>query len=192
VSGAIHIRTANFADLPVLEREMPLNTPTRHRECLAQQDEGRIAYVVAWQGHVPAGHGLLHWPGPRDAAVAAHLSDCPEIFMLGVPEPLRSRGSGRLLVARLERLASDRGKRRIGLGVARTNPGARRLYERLGYADVGAPPYVDRWYWIDASGVEDVEKDPCVFLVKELPAIRRGPEPIEDLPDLSTPIPAQR
>jgi len=66
--------------------------------------------------------------------------------MLGVPEPLRSRGIGRLLVARLERLASDRGKRRIGLGVARTNPAARRLYERLGYVDVGAPPYADRWY----------------------------------------------
>src|SRR5262245_13451296 len=175
VRSAIDVRAATSADLPVLERELPLNTPTRHRECLAQQDDGRLAYVVAWQGQVPAGHGLLHWPGPRDAAVAAYLPDCPEIFMPGVPEPLRSRGIGRLLLARLEQLASDRGKRRIGLGVAGTNPAARRLYERLGYAEVGAPHYVDRWHWIDASGVDHLEEDACVFLVKELPAIRRGP-----------------
>src|SRR5262245_26256499 len=68
VSSPIDVRTATSADLPVLERELPLNTPTRHRECLGQQDEGRITYVVAWQGHVPAGHGLLHWSGPRNAA----------------------------------------------------------------------------------------------------------------------------
>lgn len=171
MSHAVQIRTATPEDLSVLECELPLATPTRHRECLAQQAEGRIAYLVAWQGRAPAGHGLIHWPGPRNAAIEEHLPGCPEIFMLGVREPLRSRGIGRLLVAHLEQLATARGKLRIGLGVARANSRARQLYERLGYGDVGAPRYIDRWHWIDASGKHHVEDDPCVFLVKRLAAV---------------------
>jgi ribosomal protein S18 acetylase RimI-like enzyme len=168
MSVPIRVRIATPEELRVLEQELRLHTPARHRECLAQQAEGRIAYLVAWQDPRPVGHGLLHWPGPRNAAVAEHLPDCPEIFMLGVPEPLRSRGIGRLLIARLEQLAVGRGRRRIGLGVALTNPRARRLYEGLGYRDFGAPHYVDRWHWIDASGTDHAEEDPCVFLVKRL------------------------
>jgi len=164
----IRARIATPEDLRVLERELPLHTPARHRECLAEQAEGRIAYVVAWQSLHPVGHGLLHWPGPRNAAVAEHLPGCPEIFMLGVPEPLRSRGIGRLLIAHLDHLAVDRGRRRIGLGVALTNPRARRLYEGLGYGEVRAPHYVDRWHWTDASGTDHVVEDPSVFLVKKL------------------------
>jgi len=167
---AIRVRPATREDLPVLERELPLNTPSRHRESLADQTEERLAYLVAWQGSAPVGHGLIHWPGPRNAAVHQHLPDCPEIFMLGIPESLRSRGIGRALIAGLEQIAADRGKRCIGLGVALTNPRARSLYERLGHSELGAPPYVDRWHWVDASGMERVEEDPCVFLVKALPA----------------------
>ena len=170
MSTAIRVRPATEEDIGVLERELPLHTPSRHRECLADQAAGRLTYLVAWQGSAPVGQGLIHWPGPRNPAVQQHLPDCPEIFMLGVPEPLRSRGVGRALIARLEQVAADRGMRRIGLGVALTNPRARSLYERLGYHEVGAPPYVDRWYWVDASGMERVEEDPCVFLVKALPA----------------------
>src|SRR5262245_537898 len=169
-SDTIRVRLARHEDLEVLERELPLHTPSRHRECLADQAEGRLAYLVAWQGSAPVGHGLIHWPGPRNAAVREHLPDCPEIFMLGVPEALRSQGIGRALIARLEKVAAARGKRCIGLGVAVTNPRARSLYERLGYREVGAPSYVDRWYWVDPSGMERVEEDPCVFLVKALPA----------------------
>ena len=88
--------------------------------------------------------------------------------MLGVPEPLRSRGIGRLPIAHLEQLAVDRGRRRIGLGVALSNLRARRLYEGLGYGESWTPDYVDRWHWVDASGVDHVEEDPSVFLVKRL------------------------
>ena len=168
MSDPIRVRIATPEDLRVLEQELQLHTPARHRECLVQQAEGRIAYVVAWQSLRPVGHGLLHWPGPRNAAVAEYLPDCPEIFMLGVPEPLRSRGIGRLLIAHLEQLAVDRGRGRIGLGVTLTNPRARRLYEGLSYGEARTPDYVDRWHWVDASGVDHVEEDPCVFLVKRL------------------------
>jgi GNAT superfamily N-acetyltransferase len=166
------IRAAAPSDLPVLERELRMATPARHRECLAQQAEGTIAYLVAWRGASPVGHGLLHWSGPRDAAIAARLPGCPEIYNLGVAEALRSRGIGRRLVARLEALAAERGHARVGLGVALANARARRLYERLGYRDAGAPSYVDRWQRVDAAGERRLVEDESVFLVKELAGSR--------------------
>jgi GNAT superfamily N-acetyltransferase len=170
MSDRIDVRAAASEDLAILERGLPLATPSRHRECLAQQAAGRLAYLVAWHEGSPVGHGLLHWPGPRDGGVRAQIPDCPEIFMLGVLAPLRSRGIGGLLLSGLEQLARDAGRARVGLGVALANPRARGLYERAGYADVGAPRYVDRWHWIDPSGRRRDEADPCVFLVKPLRA----------------------
>jgi ribosomal protein S18 acetylase RimI-like enzyme len=168
--AAIEIRAAAPADLPVLERELPMATPARHREALAQQAEGAVAYLIAWRGTSPVGHGLLYWSGPRDAAIAAQLPGCPEIYNLGVAEALRSRGIGRRLLARLESLAAERGRARVGLGVALANARARRLYEGLGYRDAGAPRYVDRWHRVDGAGRHRVVEDECVFLVKELAA----------------------
>jgi GNAT superfamily N-acetyltransferase len=167
------IRAAAPADLPVLERELPMATPARHRECLAQQAEGAITYLLAWRGTSPVGHGLVHWSGPRDATIAARLPGCPEIYNLGVTEALRSRGIGGRILAGLEALAAGRGHPRVGLGVALANPRARRLYERLGYRDAGAPRYVDRWHRLDAAGAHHLVEDPCVFLVKELAASGR-------------------
>jgi hypothetical protein len=43
MSEPIRVRIATPEDLRVLEQELPLDTPARHRECLAQQVEGRIA-----------------------------------------------------------------------------------------------------------------------------------------------------
>jgi GNAT superfamily N-acetyltransferase len=164
----VRVRQASPQDLSALERELPMATPSRHRECLEMQAEGVITYLVAWCDESPVGHGLIHWPGPREPAVAASLPRCPEIYNLGVREPLRSRGIGTRLVRALERLASERGKRRVGLGVALANSRARALYERLGYRDVGVPAYVDRWRRADASGAVRIQEDPTVFLVREL------------------------
>jgi ribosomal protein S18 acetylase RimI-like enzyme len=135
---------------------------------VAQQEEGRVSYLVAWQGEKAVGYGLLHWAGPRDTEIAARLPGCPEIFMLGVPEILRSQGIGSLLLTGLEEIAAERGFTRVGLGVALDNHRARRLYERAGYGRVGAPLYIDRWHWVDSSGQTHIEEDRCEFLVKPL------------------------
>jgi ribosomal protein S18 acetylase RimI-like enzyme len=127
-----------------------------------------VTYLVAWREDEPVGHGLIHWPGPRNPNVAEHLPGCPEIFNLGVREALRSQGIGRLIVVQLEELARLRGNHRVGLGVALANLRAQRIYARLGYRSSAIPHYVDRWRWIDSSGAEHLEEDPCVFLVKAL------------------------
>ena len=103
---------------------------------------------------------------PRNAAVAAQLPRCPELFNLGVREALRSQGIGWLLVAALEDLVRARGHAQIGLGVAFENVRARELYARLGYRESGAPEYVDSWRTVDPSGAEHRLEDCCSFLMK--------------------------
>src|SRR5262245_64415091 len=117
------VRIARHSEVEALESGLPVATPNRHREWLSQQDGGSVSYLVAWLGERPVGHGLIHWPGPRDPDVAAVLGECPEIYSLGVSEAFRSRGIGTLLVRALEELASSRGFSRTGLAVALANPG---------------------------------------------------------------------
>ncbi|MGI9591125.1 MAG: GNAT family N-acetyltransferase [Myxococcota bacterium] len=143
-------------------------TPARHREWLSQQDDGAVAYVVAWLGERPVGQGLIHWPGPRNRDLAAALGECPEIYSLGVLEGFRSRGIGSRIVRALEELASTRGCSRAGLAVALANPEARSLYESLGYRRTDTGTFIDRWRQIDAAGQVHVEEDECEFLVKSL------------------------
>jgi ribosomal protein S18 acetylase RimI-like enzyme len=166
----VDVRAASAEELPSLERELPMATPSRHRDCLAQQADGVVTYLVAWHRASPVGHGLIHWPGPRETALAERLPGCPEIYNLGVREDLRSRGIGTRLLRELERLALERGRPRVGLGVALANARARALYERLGYRAAGLPAYVDRWRWADPSGVLRIREDPTLFLIKDLTA----------------------
>ena len=56
---------------------------------------------------------------------------------LAVAPQQRGRGIGAALLQALPEVALANGKNRIGLNVDEANPGARRLYRRLGYQTVG-------------------------------------------------------
>ena len=61
-------------------------------------------------------------------------------------------GAGSMLIHSCEETAKQHGYTEIGLGVNPTkNSRAKKLYERLGYRDVGTPSYLDGVY----DGVED-------------------------------------
>ena len=170
----VAIRVARHEDFEALEAQLPVATPTRHREWLSQQDDGSVAYVVAWLGERPVGQGLVHWPGPRNQGIAAVLGECPEIYSLGVLEGFRSRGIGTRIVGALEELARERGSSRTGLAVALGNAPASSLYERLGYRRADVASFVDRWRWLDEAGEVHVEEDECEFLVKSLNSEERS------------------
>jgi GNAT superfamily N-acetyltransferase len=157
-------------DLTAIEtvlRPAPFRT---HADDLAWQRSGAITQIVAWRGSRPVGSGFIHWSGPRDAAIAERLPGCPEIFRLEVLQEYRSRGVGAGIVSTLEELARARGVAQLGLGVAIENARARALYERLEYALLDAPPYIDRADFPHAAERLTVEEW-CVFMVKSL---RRG------------------
>lgn len=91
--------------------------------------------------------------------------DLLHLFALDVAAPLRNRGIGSQMIAHVEAEARRRGLAGVYLEVAVDNTDARRLYERLGYAQQGVQ-FVAQWNYTaeDGSAVEQVED--MVRLVK--------------------------
>ncbi|MFI9153180.1 GNAT family N-acetyltransferase [Streptomyces sp. NPDC053367] len=156
------------ADVALLDRYMGSSAATSfHARRFARQEAGRSTYLLAWLDGRPVGHTELRWGGCADERVRAARPGCPEINALAVrPETLRSRGIGSALVRAAERLAHERGRTAVGLGVADDNPRAAALYTRLGYLPLTT--YLDRWSYEDHDGVVHECADPCTFLVKDL------------------------
>jgi ribosomal protein S18 acetylase RimI-like enzyme len=87
-----------------------------------------VVILVAVSGEdVPVGKIHVHLERSDDTA---------SLEAAAVVKPLRSRGIGTSLVDAAEALAVERGYRTAELGVEDSNPGARPLYERLGYIPV--------------------------------------------------------
>lgn len=125
-------------------------------------------YLVAWRRRVPVGRAEIRWHGcPADHVRARH-PHCPEINGLEVfPADLRGNGIGTTLITAAETEATARGLRHIGLGVARDNPDAHRLYQRLGYR--GDTTYTDEYTLLDSLGTRHHITLACLFLTKTLP-----------------------
>src|SRR5262245_10331077 len=101
--------------------------------------------------------------------MSSHLPDCPDLEDLFVVPGLRSAGVGSRLLEAAERLARDRGCRRIGMSVDVANVRARGLYERRGYEDAGLGTFVLRGSWVDRDGAAREWAEPCTYLGRELP-----------------------
>jgi ribosomal protein S18 acetylase RimI-like enzyme len=88
------------------------------------------------------------------------------LFALDVAEPFRRRGIGTQMIAHVEDEARARSHSGVYLEVSTDNVLARRLYERLGYAQDGAP-FLNSWNVYDAGGsVSDEIVETVVRLVK--------------------------
>jgi GNAT superfamily N-acetyltransferase len=113
-------------DVELVDGRLPLNR-------LDQHEADASTYLIAWDDGRPVGHAFVAWSG-------THLL-LPEIQDMFVVPELRRRGIGTELVRAAEQAARERGRKRISLSVSIDgNPVARRLYERLGYADAGVAP----------------------------------------------------
>jgi ribosomal protein S18 acetylase RimI-like enzyme len=88
------------------------------------------------------------------------------LFALDVAEPLRRHGIGGRMIAHVEDEARARSLAGVYLEVGTDNVVARRLYERLGYAQDGVP-FLNSWNVYDADGnVSDEIVETVVRLVK--------------------------
>lgn len=89
--------------------------------------------ILGFYGPV-SGLGVIQRGLRVESVVRPPSRDCWYVAHLGVPAELRSRGVGAALVGHLLTTGRARGMPLAALDVAVTNPGAERLYARLGFA----------------------------------------------------------
>ena len=167
---AVEIRPLATKELGLVERHIDFDwgAPTKHRERLARQGEGKVVYLVAWYREAPVGHVLIEWGGATDEPMRSLLANCADLQDLFVAPAYRSRGVGSRLLDEAEALVMKKGYPRLGLGAAVDNPRARHLYQRKGYQDAGYGEYRSGGVYIDRAGQEQEWEEICIYLIKRL------------------------
>ncbi len=88
------------------------------------------------------------------------------LYSLRVMDAFQHQGIGTALLREAERILRERHYDSVSIAAAKDNPGARRLYERLGYKvyteDSG------RWNYVDHEGRTRHVVEPCWILEKML------------------------
>jgi ribosomal protein S18 acetylase RimI-like enzyme len=157
------VRRCTGADLVTL-REIGAEGLRHHEARFAAQERGWCDYLLAvdsdasFVGHVVVRNHSKYEP------VLAHLGVVPEVN--GLAAYPTGRGTGTALLDAAETVAVRRGASCIGLAVELSNHGARRLYERRGYAEWGHGEVIDDWEELANDGtVVARHRDVCAYLV---------------------------
>jgi GNAT superfamily N-acetyltransferase len=166
VTANLEIRPASDDALAVLVSALG----ERHwfADRLARQERGGGLVLVAWLEGRPVGEVFLDCEPAKEPEVRRHLPGVPQLDHLEVPGPFQGRGIGTALIHAAEEAARQLGHERIALGVGVDNPKARRLYERLGYADWGQGTVVGTWVEYPDDGPPVTLSEVCDMLVKRL------------------------
>lgn len=104
-----------------------------------ENQRGERLTLIAFAGDEVVGYGNIRW---RAEYEPFRQSEIPEIVDLNVVEEFRRRGIATALILEAERIAAERSKPVMGIGVGVTPDydAARRLYPKLGYAYDGRGP----------------------------------------------------
>jgi GNAT superfamily N-acetyltransferase len=137
-------------------------------DCLVKQRAGGGVLLVAWLDGWPVGDVFLDRGPAEEPEIRRWLPGVPRLNHLEVLGPLQRRGIGTALLRAGEATARKLGHRRVALGVGADNPDARRLYERLGYADWGHGSIVGTYLDRDHDGPPVTITETIDMLVKGL------------------------
>jgi GNAT superfamily N-acetyltransferase len=166
MAAEAEIRPGSEADLAALVAALG----QRHffTDHLARQQQGGAVLLLAWLDGRPVGDVFLECGPAEEPEVRRHLPGVPRLIHLEVLGPFQRRGIGTALIRAGEDTARRLGNERIALGVGLDNRDARRLYERLGYADWGHGTVVGTWVERDHDGPPVTLSEVCDMLVKRL------------------------
>jgi len=90
------------------------------------------------------------------------------LYALRVRPAWQRKGIGTQLIAAGEAELRGRGFNTAIISAGKENPGALRLYQRLGYRVFADDPGV--WYYTDVNGNQQCLQEPCWVLEKEISA----------------------
>jgi GNAT superfamily N-acetyltransferase len=168
VTANVEIRPGSEADLAALVAVLGQLPDDFFTDRLARQQDGRGVLLVAWLDDRPVGDVYLALEPADVPQVRRHLPGVPQLIHLEVVGPLQRRGIGTALLHAAEDTARRLGYEQITLAVGVDNPGARRLYERLGYVDWRHGTIVASWQERDRDGPPVTVSETCDVLVKRL------------------------
>jgi GNAT superfamily N-acetyltransferase len=166
VTAKVEIRPGSDADLDAFVAVLGQRQFFTDR--LARQREGGGVLLVAWLDGRPVGDVFLECEPANEPEVRRWLPGVPRLDHLEVLGPLTRRGIGTALIRAGENAARRLGNEQLVLDVGVDNPDARRLYERLGYADWGHGGVVGTWVERDHDGPRVTLSEVYDVLVKRL------------------------
>ncbi len=164
--NSLVIRPVTEADLPALEWGGEYK---KYRHMYARLfKDSRSGRTLMWMIASPEGEMIgqafvMLKSGERDAADGLLRA---YIFAFRVKPAWRNLGVGTKMMDFIEADLLQRGFRFLTLNVAKDNPAARRLYERLGYKVTGSKPGV--WSFKDDQGVIQHVNEPAWRMMKRL------------------------
>lgn len=166
------IRKMRPGDLPGLEWEGELiHFRNIFRQVFEQYREGD---AVLWVAECPP-QGIIAQVFIQLISRRAELANGNNrayLFGFRVRSDYQNLGIGTCMLAAVEEDLLQRGYNRITLNVSKDNPAARRLYERLGYRQVGSEP--GRWFYIDHTGRRVEVNEPAYRMEKDLINSKNG------------------
>lgn len=168
-SNHFHLRLARFEDLSTLA--VALGDPsTFFHDRFQRQQEGRGALFVALLDDQVVGTVYLWLDEAEESIIREKLANVPLLTHLKVHPDFRNQGFGTRLIAEVENMARGMGYAEVALAVEENNTEAKRLYDRLDYAEWPYGfVYCDKD--VDLLGGE-VTSDKCYVLTKQVGAVR--------------------
>lgn len=161
----IVIRPVREDELEALEWDGAYTKYRRiYRQTFADVERGqRLMFVAAAEG------GLVGQIFVQLASSEMHCADGYSrayLYSLRVRPAWQGQGLGTRLIWAAEAALRARGFTTAVIAAGKENPGARRLYERLGYRAFAEDPGV--WYFVDVNGTRQVVEEPCWVMDKRL------------------------
>jgi len=161
----ITLRAATSEDLPKLEWHGEyLHFRRVFAKAYDEQQQGRRLMLLACANDFPIGQLFVQLSNPDDIFASGRKRGY--FYSLRVMDSFRNQGLGTALLNYAEHQLRERNYVAVSIAAALDNPGARRLYERLGFAVISEDS--GHWHYVDHEGVTRYVHEPCWILEKQL------------------------
>lgn len=170
ITSRVNIRLAQESDLPAMEWEGEFSHFRKmYRNCF---DRSRLGITLIWLMELEdaglIGQCIIQLHSDRSELADGHTR--AYLFGFRVRPAYRNLGLGTLMIHTVEDDLTRRGYRSLTLNVAKDNPDAMRLYNRLGFLIVAFEPGI--WSYQDQFEQWHTVQEPAWRMEKYLPASR--------------------